>query len=63
MGIFQIFHAVDRHISDQSTVGRSRVDREADEWREMFILHWQWVALGLLVLAGLLGCGYWLLFF
>lgn len=58
MGLFGLAHWLDRRMSESSTVGRSKMDDEAHDWREKILFSW-WIA-SLLIVTFLGGCG-WLL--
>lgn len=58
VGFFGLAHWLDRRMSESSTVGRSKMDDEAHDWREKILFSW-WIA-SLLIVMFLGGCG-WLL--
>lgn len=54
MGIFSIFHELDRHVSKNSTLGQSPLSRENQDWRQWLMDTWHWISLGLLVLIAMI---------
>lgn len=56
MALFGIAHSAERHVSDSSRVGRSKMDEDAHNWREKIFNSWNLFALLVLIFIG--GCGY-----
>ena len=55
MGVFGLLHWSERHQSQSSRVGESRLDREARSWQAWILDSWGWLALALLIIAALIG--------
>jgi len=56
MAVIGIAHDAERHLSDSSRVGRSKMDNDAHNWRERIFNSWAVFAILLLLFIG--GSGY-----
>ena len=59
VGIFGILLWSERHTSQCSQVGESRLDREARGWQEWVLASWYWLALAVAISALLGGTLWW----
>jgi hypothetical protein len=56
LALFGIVHAVDKHLSENSTVGRSKIDEDSHNFRENIFHSWWLISLLLLLFFG--GAGF-----
>lgn len=60
MGIFGILHWSERHLSKNSHIGESQMDREARSWQEWLYDSWQWIVFIIICIGLLVGGTLWL---
>jgi hypothetical protein len=59
MGLFGVLQWSERHMSQTSRTGESRLDQEARSWQERVLDSWYWFVLALVAITSAVGGAIW----